>query len=171
MTTQTAAAVAREAKQAASLAGWRLGGTGTAAAKAGRVGEATIRRWHRDDADYRAAVAEAIEEFTSTVGRSTHAALAEHVEAARAGELVLTKRGIEGGKPVEVYERVTLNPALARLALTRHDPRFTHPPKEVHHSGELSVWALLQAQADDPPALEHVGDVEALAGPEPAPSG
>lgn len=143
MPAKSGAAVAREKKQTASLAGWRKGGTQTAAAKACGVCETTIRNWHREYPKYREAVKEAIDEFAATVGQSAHAALADHIEAAARGDMVLTKQGVEAGKTVELHERVALNPALARLALTRADPRFTHPRQQVEHSGQIQVDAAL----------------------------
>ena len=127
---------AREKKQRASLKGWRREGTQTAAAKAGGVCDRTISNWYRAFPEYREQVDAAIDEYATTVGQRTHAAIGEHVDAARRGEMVLVKQGTEGGKPVEIYERVALNPALARLALTRADPRFTHPKQELEHSNQ-----------------------------------
>ena len=143
MPTKSAAAVAREKKQEASLAGWREGGTTTAAAKAAGVSEGSIRNWHRAYPKYRDAVKEAIDEYAATVGQETHNAIADHVRAAARGDMVLTKQGIEAGKTVELHERVTLNPALARLALTRADPRFTHPRQQIEHSGQVAIDTAL----------------------------
>ena len=143
MPTKTPAVIAREKKQEASLTGWREGGTQTAAAKAAGVGDRTITNWHRAYPKYREAVKEAIDEYAATVGQAAHAALTAHIEAAARGDMVLTKQGIEAGKTVELHERVTLNPALARLALTRADPRFTHPAQKVEHSGQVAIDTAL----------------------------
>lgn len=118
-----------------------------AAARAVERDERTIRNWLRGDEAYREAVREAIDEYAATAGQETHNALLAHVRAAVAGELVLVRQGVEGGKPVEVRERVTLNPALCKLLLTRADPRFTHPKQEVEHSGQVTLDGLLAAEA------------------------
>lgn len=138
MQPKSAAVVARDAKKAKSLGGWRECGTGLAAAKRAGVCERTVRGWFRNDPAYRAMANEAIEEYAATAGQETHNVLLDHVRAAQRGDMVLTKQGTEAGKPTELYERTTLNPALARLLLTRADPRFTHPKQDV----ELSVRTL-----------------------------
>ena len=140
---KTASRVARDALKAKSLEGWREGGTGVAAGKAAGVRESTVRGWHRMDPEYREAVRAAIDEYAATAGQETHNALLEHVRSATRGDYVITKRGVEAGKTVELEERVALNPALARLLLTRADPRFTHPKQEVEHSGQVQVDAAL----------------------------
>ena len=139
------AAAARKKKKRASLNGWRREGTGMAAAKAGDVCERTIRDWYREDPEYHEAVDAALDEYALTVGQRTHSAIDQHVDAAARGDMVLVKQGIEAGKPVEIYERVSLNPGLARLALTRADPRFTHPKQQLEHSGALDVEAVITA--------------------------
>lgn len=143
---KSAAVIARDAKKRKSLAGWREVGTSEAAGAACGMSRRAVNNWFRDDPEYREAARAAIEEYAATAGQEAHNALREHVRAATAGEMVLVRRGVEGGKPTEVYERVQLNPALVRLILTRADPRFTHPKTEVEHSGELSVWQMLQQQ-------------------------
>ena len=140
---KAAGCVAREAKKRKSLDGWREHGTAEHAAKACGAGRTTVLGWFRNDAEYRQRVNEAIDEFAATAGQETHNALLEHVRAAARGDLVTTKEGTEGGKPVELRERVSVNPAIARLLLTRADPRFTHPKQEVEHSGSVSMGEAL----------------------------
>ena len=142
---KTAAVIARDAKKRKSLRGWRVHGTAQHAAEACGVGYSTVRDWHRNDPEYRQQVAEAIDEYAETAGRETHNALLEHVRSAARGDMVLTKSGTEGGKETTLHERVALNPAVARLLLTRADPRFTHPKQEVEHSGSVSMGAALDA--------------------------
>ena len=158
------AVMARDKRKEMSLAGWREHGTRDGAAKACGRCINTIAAWWRDDAEYRAAVNDAIEEYANTAGRETHNALVEHVRSAQRGDMVVTKRGIEGGKPVEIEERVALNPALARLILTRADPRFTHPKQEMEHSGKLEVQAALD-EVDERLVEHDAQEVGAL--PEP----
>ena len=152
---KSASVVARDALKRKSLCGWRNQGTGVGAGKAAGVRESTIRDWHRTDPDYREAVKAAIDEYAATAGQETHNALLEHVRAAARGDMVVTKRGTEGGKPTQLEERVALNPALARLLLTRADPRFTHPKQELEHSGTLSVQEALDDV--DAALAEHDG--------------
>ena len=140
---KSASAIAREKRKTASLCGWRNAGTATAAAKAGDVSVSGVRKWFREDADYRGRVMAAIDEYAASAGQETANALLEHVRAAARGDMVVTKRGTEGGKPTQLEERVALNPALARLLLTRADPRFTHPKQELEHSGTLTVQEAL----------------------------
>lgn len=139
---KSGADVLRETKKAASLAGWRSNGTAEAAGAACKSGANTIREWFRIDPDYRAMVQAAIEEYSASVAQETHNAIHEHVRAAVKGEMVTTKKGVEGGKAVDLKERVTLNPALARLALTRAEPRFTHPQvsDQAAESTAGKVW-------------------------------
>ena len=122
---------ARARKKEMSLDGWRQGGSGSSAAQAAGVCRATVHKWCRRDPAYRKQVDDALQEYAETVGRNAHLAIAEHIAAGRRGDVVLARRGTEAGKPVEVYERAQLNPALLKLALTRADPRFTHPKQEV----------------------------------------
>ena len=140
---KSAAVMARDALKVKSLKGWREHGTRQGAADACGRCHTTISEWWRNDPEYKAAVAEAVEEYAATAGRETHNALVEHVRAAARGDYVVTKRGIEAGKTVSLEERVTLNPALARLVLTRADPRFTHPRQEVEHSGQVQIDTAL----------------------------
>ena len=119
------------------------------AAEAGNVCEKTVRDWYRKYPDYRAQVAEALDEYAATAGHETHNALVEHVRAAARGDMVLTKEGTEGGKPVEIRERVALSPAVARLILTRADARFTHPVQKVEHEGALTLLELVKEEAAD----------------------
>lgn len=145
---KSGAVIARDALKRKSLAGWRVHGTAEKAGKACGKAASTIGNWIRDDAEYRAAVKDAVDEYALTAGQETHNALVEHLRAAVRGDMVQVRTGTEGGKPTDVWERVVLNPALVRLILTRADPRFTHPKQEVEHSGEMSVWTMLQAQDD-----------------------
>ena len=134
----TAPALAREAKKEASLEGWREGGTRKAAAAAAGVAQGTISNWFRDDMAYKSAVQAAIEEFCAQSVQELHVGILEQARAAFRGDVVLTKQGIEGGKPVELHERVQI-PPLARQLLTRGDPRYTHPKQEVEHTGAVTV--------------------------------
>lgn len=154
---KSVAVIARESRKRASLAGWRAHGTTAGAAKCGKVGAATIKRWHREDAEYAAAVKVALDEYAVTAGQETHNALVEHVRAARRGDMVLTKRGTgEHGRPIEIFERVTMNPAICRLILTRADPRFTHPKQEIEHAGGITLrQALAELDAlEAPPPMD-----------------
>ena len=144
----SASHAAREACKRKSLSGWRMHGTSKHAAVACGKARRTVEEWYRHDPVYREAVNAAIDEYAATAGQETHNALLEHVRAAARGDMVLTKRGVgENGKPVNLEERVALNPALARLLLTRADPRFTHPKQEVEHSGHLDVVAAIDEAA------------------------
>ena len=145
---KSAGTLTRDTRKRMSLVGWRTVGNATEAGKTGDVSETTVRDWVRNDPDYRAHVMEALDEYAATVGQLAHNAITEHLEAARRGDMVLTKEGTEGGKPVALRERVALNPALARLALTRTDPRFTHPKTEVEHSGQVAFEMALDAIPD-----------------------
>ena len=145
---KSASAIAREALKRKSLDGWRSQGTGVGAGRAAGVRESTVRGWFRDDPEYREAVALAIDEYAATAGQETHNALLEHVRAAARGDYVVTKRGVESGKEVRLEERVALNPALARLLLTRADPRFTHPDKDRLAKVEDTLESLLKASAE-----------------------
>lgn len=143
---KSASELARDALKRKSLSGWRVHGTSKHAAAACGKARRTVEEWVRNDPEYRAAVAAAIDEYAATAGQETANALLEHVRAAARGDYVVTKRGVgETGKPVNLEERVALNPALARLLLTRADPRFTHPKQEVEHSGSIDVEAVVTA--------------------------
>lgn len=146
----SASSYARDRRKSASLAGWRVHGTTAGAARCGSCGVTTIKRWYRDDTDYREAVRQALDEYAATAGQETHNALLEHVRAAVRGDMVLTRRECEAaGKSTEIYERVSLNPALCRLILTRADPRFSHPKQELAHSGEIALAEFLRQEAAD----------------------
>lgn len=140
---KSAADIARDAFKRKSLSGWRVHGTSKHAAAACGKARRTVEEWVRNDPEYREAVNAAIDEYAVTAGQETANALLEHVRAAARGDMVVTKRGTEGGKPTQLEERVALNPTLARLLLTRADPRYTHPKQEVEHSGQLAVQAAL----------------------------
>ena len=166
-TAKSAAETTRDALKRKSLSGWRIHGTSKHAAAACGKARRTVEEWVRNDPDYRAAVAAAIDEYAVTAGQETANALLEHVRAAARGDYVVTKRGVgENGKPVNLEERVALNPALARLLLTRADPRYTHPKQEVEHSGQVAVQAALDeigealAAHDAQAAPDAMRDVE-----------
>ena len=134
----TAPELARKARKEASLDGWRDIGTLNGAAETAGVARSTVREWFRKDMAYRSAVQAAIEEYSAETAQHVANKTRELFDAAVAGELRLAKRGIEGGKPVELYEAVQI-PALARQLLTRGDPRYTHPKQEVEHKGSVTV--------------------------------
>ena len=141
---KSASVAARDALKRKSLTGWREQGTGVAAGKAAGVRESTIRGWHRSDPDYREAVRAAIDEYASTAGQETASALLEHVRAAVRGDMVQVESGTGlTGKPLDVRRRIELNPALARLLLTRADPRYTHPKQEVDVTADVTVQSAL----------------------------
>lgn len=137
---KSAAKHKRDLAKAKSLSGWREHGTSQKAADACGKSRRTVRDWLRSDPEYREQVMAAIDEYAAEAGQETHNALLEHVRAAQRGDYVVTKRGVgENGKPVNLEERVALNPAIARLLLTRADPRFTHPKQQVEHSGQVQI--------------------------------
>ena len=124
--------LAREKKKPASLAGWRSGGTQDAAAKAGTVHARTIARWLRSDPEYAAAAKAALDEFIADTAQLAHSALRLHIERAIAAEpRVRGKRTDAKGAVTTFYETPELNPALAKLALVRHDPRYSGAHKEL----------------------------------------
>lgn len=140
-------ALVSAARKAKSLEAWRVHGTARAAAKHIGAREKTVGDWLRQDPAYRERVKEAVDEYALTIGQMGHNAIAQHIEDALAGRMVVTKDGIESGKKVCLKERVMLNPSLVRLALTRADPRFTHPKQEVDMTttmGERAVQELLR---------------------------
>ena len=136
---KSAAKHKRDLLKRRSLSGWREHGTSQKAADACGKSRRTVRDWLRDDPHYRELVMAAIDEYAAMAGQETHNALLEHVRSAARGDFVQTKRGVEAGKEVNIEERVALNPALARLLLTRADPRFTHPRQEIEHSGQVQI--------------------------------
>ena len=157
---RSASEIARDAAKRKSLCGWRKHGTSKHAAAACGKARRTVEEWYRHDPEYRGQVNAAIDEYAATAGQETHNALLEHVRSAARGDYVVTKRGTgENGKPINLEERVALNPALVRLLLTRADPRFTHPKQEVEHSGQVAVQA----------ALDEIGAALAAHDAEPAP--
>ena len=160
-----------------SLRVWRNEGTTRAVAAALAIDPRTVRGWLTRYPDYRQAVEAELDSYASEVGTLTHRALQDHVEAAIRGDMVLVERGIDGksGKPYERYERASLNPQIAKLALTRYDKRFTHPPQETTVRVETDVWAMLQkmdeARVDTLPALEHSSSAGAEGGDTPGDPG
>ena len=138
----TPSSLARDHRKELSLQGWREIGTVNGAAGAAGVCRKTIMNWFRGDVAYKSAVQAAIEEYSAAAAQEIANGALEMARKAFRGDVVLTKRGIEGGKPVEIYEPVQL-PAIARNLLTRGDPRFTHPKQEVEHSGAVTVSAAI----------------------------
>ena len=127
----TGSDLAREALKRTSLEGWRIHGTLKEAARTCGRSPSSVQAWLRTDPEYRRAVQSAVDEFALTAGQEAHNALLQHVRDAMSEKMVLARKGVEGGKPVKVYERVQLNPSLVRLLLTRADTRFTHPAQSV----------------------------------------
>ena len=151
--------VALARKKEMSLEGFRREGSNRAAGRAGEVCEASVRYWLKHDEDYREAVAGALEEFAANVGQGYHSALAEHLAEVQAGQLVEVECEDEvettpDGKTVHRQrirrERPRLHPALAKLALTRYDPRFTHPKQQTQVDVRVSLAEQLW-HAPDPP--------------------
>ena len=139
-----------------ALEGFRAQCTNTAAAASAGVDESTIRKWRKAHPEFEREVQAVTEEFFETSGREAVLSVFEHIQAARRGEMVLTKSGIEAGKQVELLERVQLNPALIRLAVTKFSPSHTHPPKQLDAGRDADQRAAIDEAnaliaAQDPP--------------------
>lgn len=114
----------REKQMAASMRGWRTEGTQSAASRAAGVARRTIGRWLRSDPAYKEAVNDAIEEYVAGSAQLAHCAITEHIERARARLPVLKGKRRDAKGVTEFHEVPELNPALAKLVLVRHDPRY-----------------------------------------------
>ena len=125
------AALARQKKKEASLAGWRVGGTQEAAAKAAPCHAATVAAWVRTDPDYAAQVSDALDEYIAWSGRLVHSAAMQHVGDVLARRRVPVKWITKNGVETVIEEVPQLNPALARLILVRYDPRYAGLVKEM----------------------------------------
>ena len=130
-----------------ALDGYRTAGSNVQAAKAAGVCEATLRNWRRDHPEFEAEVRKAIDENAERQGHlavsAIHKHLSGYVEGATELVIIEDEEVLKDGTrvPTRRIEKrpVTLNPTVLTRALTRYDPRYTHPKQEVEHSGQLTV--------------------------------
>ena len=148
-----------------ALDGYREHGSNWKAAAAAGVAEATLRLWRKKYPDFAAAVDEAIDECAIRQGQLAVSAIDKHLKDyvhGAAGEeveetVVTDKDGNTTTSTKTVRRPAALNASVLSRALTRMDPRYTHPKQEVEHSGKLTTeQSVAAAQA----ALERL-DAEA----------
>ena len=132
-----------------ALEGYREHGSDRKAAEAAGVTHQVLGQWRRKYPDFAAKVAEAIDECARRDGQLAVSVIRQHLEDSLERKRV-RQQAIDQkrGKVVELEMPGPVNPTLVKMALTRYDKRFTHPPQEVEHSGSLTVeQAVAEAAA------------------------
>lgn len=122
-----------------ALAGYRAHGSNVKAAAAAGLSEKTLRRWRRAHPEFEAEVRAAIDENAESQGHlavsAIHKHLADYVEGATDLVIIEDEEVLKDGTrvPTRRIEKrpATLNPTVLTRALTRYDPRYTHPKTEA----------------------------------------
>lgn len=127
--------------------------TGKIASVAQAVGvcQMTLRKWRREDATLQAELDEAYEAYVERVAHKAVTALERHLDSVLAGERHPDKYGIvqKTGERVLLQhgEKIPLNVALCRTALTRYDARWVRPPQDDERTDPLSLALAEVAKA------------------------
>ena len=154
----------------AALAELRRTGLYDRAAEAAGVSAMTFLRWRKADPKLQERCDAEINQVNVRIGQKYRLAAEMHVETVLRGgaertvrqEAVKTRAGVEVVTLTE--ERpVRLDTHLAKLALGKLDPAWTHPKQHVEMSGEVT---LSEAVAAAHRALEAHAAEDALEGPD-----
>ena len=109
----------------------------------------TLLLWRRADPSFQEELDVAGEEYDQRICFKYRQAIELHADSVLAGERLPDRYQVDpkgGGRVlVQEGEKVPLNAALARTALTRMDPRWTHPKQEVEHSGSVTLEQSIAA--------------------------
>ena len=145
-----------ERRRAKVLETFRETGRIASVAQAVGVHQETLRKWRRTDATLQAEMDEAYEVYVERVAHKAVTALEAHLDSVLAGERHPDKYGIvqKTGKRVLLQhgEKIPLNVALVRTALTRHDARWVRPPADDAQADPLSLALAEVAKALAAPA-------------------
>ena len=136
-------------RRTAAICAYRESGLYARAAEAAKVDDSTVRYWRSNHPDFQAELDEAGEEFNTLVYQLARSKLREHLQSA-GDTYTLTHEELDRSGDIHVLsreEKVHLNPALARTALAKGDPAWTHPKQEVEHSGSMTVQESVAAAA------------------------
>ena len=124
------------------------------AAKAAGVTRSTLFRWRKEHPEFQEELTEACERKTDRIGRKARDAIEMHLDDVRSRKRIRrTRSGIvqKTGqvKQLREEEPVEMNMAAVRTALTKWDPAWTHPPKDVRDGqGAILTAQLEQIWAD-----------------------
>ena len=137
-----------------ALALYRQCGVYTRVAAAMEVSTDALRDWRRQHPDFQAELDEASREYNLEVGQLARTRLWQHLAEDVGTMQVVEEREThdsQGNPYTEVKrERIGLNAALARTALTKLDPAWTHPAQKQEVEVRVSLLDLFRAEKEEP---------------------